>query len=166
MIRRPPRSALFPYATLFRSFRPKSGPKSAFSCRGTTEFGISSKNATQRWGQNGFWPHGSRVLINSYFFAKNSPQIYIFRPRDHQIRNLLEKCCPTVGSKWILAARIQSFDQFLIFGTKNGPKSTFSGRGTTKFGISPKNATQRWGQNGFWPNESRVLPEDGNPQRS
>src|SRR2546422_8328004 len=33
MIRRPPRSTLFPYTTLFRSLKPKPEPNSVESCR-------------------------------------------------------------------------------------------------------------------------------------
>src|SRR5438874_10689029 len=52
MLRRPPRSTLFPYTTLFRSSRPPPGPAAGSAASGS----CSRSSASDRRDEAGVWP--------------------------------------------------------------------------------------------------------------
>src|SRR2546429_7320104 len=66
MIRRPPRSTLFPYTTLFRSLETKPKGMTHWSCRTLAKAqGVSHSTVNRLWQLHNLKPHLSRTFKRS-----------------------------------------------------------------------------------------------------
>src|SRR3989449_11261986 len=72
MIRRPPRSTLFPYTTLFRSVERGTGTEAAL-----TNFPVAAKTGTARRVVNGRYAAGEYTASFAALFPADQPQLVL-----------------------------------------------------------------------------------------
>src|SRR3712207_6938294 len=87
MIRRPPRSTLFPYTTLFRSKAPASGPiRAALISRGSERGGTEPRLSRGRINR------GRRLLLDNSILTRSEEHTSELQSRQYLVcRLLLEK---------------------------------------------------------------------------
>src|SRR3712207_9197034 len=102
MIRRPPRSTLFPYTTLFRSFTPLPGYFSPFP-HGTCPLSVTREYSGLAGGPAGFTPN----FTGSVLLGNTPREMLRFRVRgSHPLRRRSEEHTSELQSRQYLVCRL------------------------------------------------------------